>query len=474
VTSLAAGGAGIGRLPDGRVVFIDGAIPGDRAEIEVTEQRKDFARATVVSVLERSAGRIEPPCPQVAHGCGGCGWQHVEPVAAAEWKTDIVLDALRRIGQIRRDVETLAPVSVPPDGYRTTARFGVLADGSLGYHRRRSEELVGVDHCPVTHPRLDELVGAIRVTGASSVTLRVGLAGGERLAILPTGPDGRQRGRAGPGETGRGGTGRRGRQGRTGEGGNPWGRSPQRGEKVAPLPEFGADSAPHTRVKSASNIGSAANGATNGEARGPRQATPRVEAPQGVVVVAGRHDRACLHESAGGRNWRVSARSFFQSGPAAAEVLLDAVDAAVGDALSRGERLVDVYAGVGLLGGVMAARRGPTLVAVESFGSAAADARVNLADLDAEVVHAEVGRWHPSPADVVIADPARPGLGRPGVAAVVATQARRIVVVSCDPASLGRDAGLLAAEGYHPVTVQVTDLFPRTPHVEVVTRFDRS
>ena len=73
-----------------------------------------------------------------------------------------------------------------------------------------------------------------------------------------------------------------------------------------------------------------------------------------------------------------------------------------------------------------------------------------------------------------MADPARPGLGRPGVSALVATGASRIVVVSCDPASLGRDAGLLAAEGYHPATVQVVDLFPRTPHIEAVTRFQRS
>jgi len=158
----------------------------------------------------------------------------------------------------------------------------------------------------------------------------------------------------------------------------------------------------------------------------------------------------------------------------AAEALAAAVADAAGDALPEAGTLVDAYAGVGLFGSVLGATRRARVVAVESDPAAVADARVNLADLDADVVAAEVGRWRPCPADLVVADPSRSGLGRPGVAAVVATGARRLVLVSCDPASLGRDTALLAGAGYRLVTVDLVDAFPHTFHVEAVARFDRS
>jgi len=128
---------------------------------------------------------------------------------------------------------------------------------------------------------------------------------------------------------------------------------------------------------------------------------------------------------------------------------------------------------VGLLGGSVAARRGARLVAVERSAVAAGDARHNLADLDAEVVAAEVGAWDARPAAAVVADPARPGLGRPGVAAAGGTGAGVLVLVSCDPASLGRDAGLLTSAGWRLESLAVLDVFPHTPHVECVSRFTR-
>jgi 23S rRNA (uracil1939-C5)-methyltransferase len=172
----------------------------------------------------------------------------------------------------------------------------------------------------------------------------------------------------------------------------------------------------------------------------------------------------------------VSIGSFFQAGPIAAEALVAAVDDAVGDALAPGGHLVDAYAGVGLFGATIGARRRARVTAIESDGSAVAVALVNLAELDATVVDGEVGRWRPGGregVDVVVADPARSGLGRPGVAAVVAAGAPRVVLVSCDPASLARDARLLADAGWRPGPVVLVDAFPDTFHVEAVTRFDR-
>ena len=80
---MAAGGDAIGHLPDGRVVFVRGALPGETVAIDVVQSKKDFARAEVVEVVEASADRVEPPCPAYHAGCGGCTWQHVAPSGAA-------------------------------------------------------------------------------------------------------------------------------------------------------------------------------------------------------------------------------------------------------------------------------------------------------------------------------------------------------------------------------------------------------
>jgi 23S rRNA (uracil1939-C5)-methyltransferase len=89
-------------------------------------------------------------------------------------------------------------------------------------------------------------------------------------------------------------------------------------------------------------------------------------------------------------------------------------------------------------------------------------------------VRTELGRWRAGAGtaiDLVVADPARSGLGRPGVAAVVSTRPAPLVLVSCDPVSLARDAALLAEHGYRPESVEIVDVFAQTPHVETVTRF---
>ena len=113
------------------------------------------------------------------------------------------------------------------------------------------------------------------------------------------------------------------------------------------------------------------------------------------------------------------------------------------------------------------------MTAVESAKSAVRDARANLREFDAGVVASDVTQWTPVPADLVVADPSRKGLGRGGVAAVSGCGARRLVLVSCDAASLGRDAGLLGGAGYSLTALTLVDLFPHTFHVEVVSVFDR-
>lgn len=234
-------------------------------------------------------------------------------------------------------------------------------------------------------------------------------------------------------------------------------------------------------------------GAATGErlvvVRGPAGATGVAEAanvPDDVVVVgseelrAGR--RAWIHEEVAGRRWRVSAGSFFQARPDGAEALVAAVRDAAGEALAPGARVVDAYAGVGLLGGALTSGWSSGdlagVQAVERSSSSASDARRNLVGpgggRGVRVVRSDVDRWRASRADLVVADPARAGLGRRGAAALTAAGAPVLVLVSCDPGALGRDAKLLAEAGYVADGTTLVDMFPHTHHVEAVTRFRRA
>ena len=180
---------------------------------------------------------------------------------------------------------------------------------------------------------------------------------------------------------------------------------------------------------------------------------------------------AVVHETVAGTPFRVSAAAFFQSGPAAAELLVAAVRDALSD-LGTIDRCIDAYAGVGLFAATIDARR---VTLVESSASACVDALANLGDRrDCTVLNTAVERWKPHPADVVIADPSRRGLQRAAVDVLVATGAHRMVLVSCDPVALARDAQLLHERGYVHRRSTVLDLFPQTPHVEVVTIFERA
>lgn len=405
ITDVAGGGAGLGRLPDGRVAFVDGAIPGDEVEVAVTLERRGYVQGEIGTLLHSGQGRVPATCPTWAAGCGGCAWQPVGQHQRLVLAERMVRDTLRRLAEVANPPLRREPSGVPASGYRTTLHLAVDAVGRVAYHRHRGLDLVEAAVCEVAHESLAPLLPASRLPGVRAVTFRVGTSGGERLAVLDR-----------PSRPGAARTRRRDSVGWSGE--VAWSLPPD-------------------------------------------------------VVVVGPSQHAWVHEHVAGSRWRVSARSFFQSGPAAAEALVASVDRAVGDALEPGQLLIDAYAGVGLLGGVVARRRHARLLAVEAHPEAVVDARHNLRDLDATVVSGQVGQWAAQPADVVIADPARPGLGRPGVAALTATGARRLVLASCDPASLARDVVLLDQAGYRLRDLVILDLFPGTVHTETVARFDR-
>jgi 23S rRNA (uracil1939-C5)-methyltransferase len=178
-----------------------------------------------------------------------------------------------------------------------------------------------------------------------------------------------------------------------------------------------------------------------------------------------------FHEEAAGRSWRVSARSFFQTRADGADALASMVVEAAA-AMGTPSTAVDLYSGVGFFAGVLAAR-GWSVTAVEGSSSSVADAEYNLKAMTATVIRADVTTWAPPAVDLVVADPSRLGLGPQGVQVVAATGARRVILISCDAAALGRDAALLRHAGYTLRAVTQVDLFPHTFRVEAVTVYDR-
>lgn len=386
VERVVTGGLGLGHESSGRVILAAGALPGESVAVELDKDRPRVGQGHVVDVLRSSPERIEPPCPEVAAGCGGCDLQFAPPTLQRSLKVDIVADSLGHLGRLA-DVPVAPGEQLPAEGYRTTLRCAVH-DGRAGFRRRRSNQVHVVESCWIAHPGVREIIESGRFPGATEVLIRVGARTGERMVVV----------------------------------------TPAVGDAVVP---------PGVRLVGADE------------------------------VAAG--TEAHLHELVARRRFQVSAGSFFQARPDGAEALVRAVARAIAPFDPATDRLVDLYGGAGLFTAALGAQRS---VLVERSASSCADARVNLASLGTVVEEKAVEHWRATEADVVVADPARAGLGVEGVAKVVATGAARVALVSCDPASLARDARALADAGYAVKGVELVDMFSHTHHVEAVTSLE--
>ena len=183
---LVAGGAALSRRDDGRIVLVDDALPGELVEVTIG-RRHGADRGTVVRIVESSPDRIAPRCPHVADGCGGCDLAALEHRARWRPSVGMVTDSLRASGAgASRSCAPDPPLD--PWGFRTTLRLAVT-DGRAGLRRAASNDVVELDHCLVAHPLLDELIVEGRFADATEVTLRIGAATGERLALVA--PDAR-------------------------------------------------------------------------------------------------------------------------------------------------------------------------------------------------------------------------------------------------------------------------------------------
>ena len=393
---MAAGGDALARAEDGRVMFVEGALPGERVRVTIVEQRRDFLRGRTVEVVDASPDRVVPFCPHVSDGCGGCDWQHVSLSKQAELKRGVVVDSLRRIAKI--DAADLVGIasSASDRSYRTTVRTAVV-EGRAAYRRRSSHDLIVVGSCAVAHPLIERALVRGRFPG-NDVVIRVEPKSGQLVVIVD-------------------------------------------GDVSEAILASDLDA---VVLSVWPGIDESSLGTT-------------------------------LHEI-DGVTLQVSARAFFQTHHAGAEDLVRVVDRAAGS----GAVLVDLYGGVGLFAATVG-RRFDRVVSVERNAVSSADAQENLASRSgASAVTADVDQWR-CPSElaalddvVVVADPARGGLGRAGVDAVKSCDADRVVLVSCDPASLGRDAGLLATAGFCLTRCELVDMFPHTSHVETVSTFGRA
>ncbi|MEZ4573779.1 MAG: TRAM domain-containing protein [Vampirovibrionales bacterium] len=482
VDKLVYGGEGLGRLPDGRVVFVEGALPGETVTVTLDETVKRKRSGKLVSVLQPSALRLEPRCCHAAV-CGGCHWQHLAYEAQLQWKHQIVAESLQRIGQFE------AAVVKPPIGfdaeaggawrYRQTVRWAVhqAGDGrfALAYHRRHEHEgLVAVSQCPVLPVPLERLIQAINDHGQAvlamcgEVVARIATAGTQTDTESGTGAD-------------------------TGLCVVGFCAAPDRLEDV--LGYTGLSALYDTLKQAVPTLsglqwvlpdGAVVSDEDNGDGSDDHSDDHSgddndKEQPTDFQPVAGTVDvEARFTTTDGIWTFPLGVGHFFQNHAAGAQALLDVVEAQLPPASGpKAESLLDLYAGVGFFT-VPFARRFDRVVAVEGQGEALArlvDYAAGQGLINIMALNQSVESFVTLPAEpvtVTLLDPPRNGV-LPAVLACGGGQHHmsRIVYVSCNPTTLARDLRQLCEAGWQLAWVQPVDMFAQTYHIECVAMLTR-
>ena len=429
IDGYASDGAGVARL-DGMVVFVQGGIRGEACDVRLTHVGRSALWGRVEEVVNPSPARIFPRCLHYTK-CGGCQFRHMNYAEELEAKRIRVEDALRRLGGAEIHVSAILGAE-QVDRYRNKAQFPVAKGPRIGFYRPRSHDVIDVDDCLLQGEAAARLRGAVKewmaeysipaynertFTGlVRHVYVRTNRAGRSLCCLLVNG---------------------RG--------------VPREAELVRAL----------------------------------RRAEPNLA---GIVLgVNEKHNNVILGDSYRtlwgedflsdtlcGLTFRLSVPSFYQVNPAQTEVLYGKALEFAG--LTGAETVLDLYCGIGTISLVMARKAGMVWgaeVVPQAVDDAIANARRNhienarflCADAGEAARYLEGEGVRP---DVVCVDPPRKGLAEDVVDTIADMGPQRVVYVSCDPGTLGRDVKRFAGRGYTLKRAVAVDMFPRTAHVETV------
>jgi 23S rRNA (uracil1939-C5)-methyltransferase len=395
LTALAHSGDALGRLPDGRAVFVPFALPGERVRVRLIEERKRYARAELLEVLTPADERLTPRCAHFTL-CGGCQFQHMPYEMQLQAKWESLRSHLTRTGGL--DDPPLQPIVPSPArwNYRNHVRFQLTTEGQVGFTTADGARVFPISECHLPQEVLNRvwpLLDVESLPGLEHLSLRAGVEE-DVLLVLES--------------------------------------------RDASPPAFFVDvplSAVHL-------------------------------SPAGRQVLSG---SAYTVIEVLGHPFRVGAASFFQVNTPMAEKMVQHVLAHLPQNLGE---VLELYCGVGLFSAFLAPRA-EKLVAVEASPGAAEDFVINLDAFDhVSLYEAAVEDVLPQldlTPDLILADPPRSGLGRRVVEQIVALQPALLIYVSCNPATLARDAKLLREGGYCLMHLTPFDLFPQTHHVESIS-----
>lgn len=401
LTTLVYGGEALGRLPDGRAVFVPLALPGERVRIQLVEEKRRHARAEMLEVLEPSPERITPRCIHFGL-CGGCHYQHMPYEAQLEAKTAILRDQLERIGHLGEPPVLPAVPSPSPFNYRNYVQFHLTSQGRLGFHTIQGEGLFNLEECHLPESAINTVWPQLDFESISELE-RIGLRLGvdDDLQIIIEGND------------------------------------PQ-------PPDFSVEDLPLSAVHLS---------------------------PAGPLVLAG--SEYVLIDILQ-RTFRVSAASFFQVNTRMAEGMVNHVLNFLEkyQPLGPESTILDVYCGVGLFSAFLAPKAG-RLIGIESSPSAVEDFVSNLDEFEnVEIYEDRAENVLPQlkiDPKLILVDPPRAGLDRRALDGILALAPETLVYISCDPATLSRDARRLTAGGYQLLQATPFDLFPQTYHIESIS-----
>ena len=440
IEKLIYGGDGLAHLPAdehgrGKAAFVPFVLEGEQVEASAVEEKPGFVRARLDRVVAPSSLRSDAPCPYYQR-CGGCHYQHTSYEHQLEIKAAVLRENLARFGKIDWSAEITTHAS-PPLHYRNRTRLQVRTkpEFMLAYFKHGSRELLPVEECPISSELINRAISVVREMGLGAKS-RPAADPWHALREIEFFADASDRSLL-----------------------------IEQYYDVAVLNEkvhgsIGIDPAPWQRALPE------LKGMALFDLPGERQ----FRDPKRLASIdfESKKDAALIYAAAG-EQYRVSAGSFFQTNRFLTDKMIELVASG-----RSGKLALDLYAGVGLFA-VPLAKNFEKVVAVEASPYSVADLKHN-APKNVRTVREITDRYlqkHTEPADLVIVDPPRAGLGEKVTRELVRIAAPRITYVSCDPSTLARDLRPLLAGGYQIEQIHLLDLFPQTFHIEALVQLVR-